>query len=894
MIFERVRSLIRNLFRRPQVEQDLDDEVRAYVEMIADEKVAQGMTVEEARRAARVEMGGVESVKEEVRTVRIGASIETLWQDVRFGIRTLLKTPGVTFVVILSLALGIGANTAIFTLIEAVMLRSLPVEAPNELVSVGNPARPSGVSIGGPRMDIFSYPLYLRLRDENQVFTGLLASGRTGHLAVRIGSEDEESVRGRLVSGNYFEVLGVQPSIGRAFTAEEDRANPVVVISDGYWESRFSRDPTILGRTLSLNGSAFTVIGVGPRDFTGEVVGSPTDIWIPISMQGSINRGDSRLTRTDASWLLCMGRLKPGATLSMARTEIRTLVQEAVKDFKGGRLSADQVRSIEVQPSAKGFSYLRKRLSQPLSMLMVVVGVLLLIACANVANLLLARATSRGREISVRLAMGASRGRLIRQLLTESILLASLGGLAGALLAQWGTSLLVRLAVTGSDPLPLDVSPNPMVLTFAAGISILTGILFGLVPALRSTRVDLVPGLKENVRRLRGSGFPMGKALVIGQVSLSLLLLIGAGLFIRSLAHLETRDVGYSRENLSVLTVDLAASGYPAEQRMSIALRLIEHLQSIPGVTGVTVSENGIFNGSNSSTDGLQVEGFTPVQKGDLTSHFDQVGPHYFRVVGVPVLAGRDFDERDTVKAPNVVILNETMARFYFGKSDPIGKLLRNGGDRYTIIGIVKDMKERDLKATSERRFFLPLLQSVDQFTELNFEIRARGDTSTVSAIRNETRQFDRNLRVLELEPVRTLIDRSINDERLIARLCGFFSVLALMLAATGLYGVMAYTTARRVNEIGIRMALGADRRGVVFLVLRETMMLVIVGLGIGLMTSIAVGRLIAANLAGVSASDSMTLVFATVVMLVVGISAGLIPAMRASRVDPMVALRQE
>lgn len=473
-------------------------------------------------------------------------------------------------------------------------------------------------------------------------------------------------------------------------------------------------------------------------------------------------------------------------------------------------------------------------------------------------------------------------------------MLASLGGLAGALLGQWGTSLLVRLAVTGSDPLPLDVSPNPLVLTFAAGISILTGILFGLVPALRSTRVDLVPGLKENVRRLSGGGFPMGKALVIGQVSLSLLLLIGAGLFIRSLAQLETRDVGYSRENLSVLTVDLAASGYPAERRMSIALRLIEHLQSIPGVTGVTVSENGIFNGSNSSTDGLQIEGFTPVQKGDLTSHFDQVGPHYFRVVGVPVLAGRDFDERDTVKAPNVVILNETMARFYFGKSDPIGKFLRNGGDRYTIVGVVKDMKERDLKATSERRFFLPLLQSVDQFTELNFEIRARGDTSTVSAIRNETRQFDRNLRMLELEPVRTLMDRSINDERLIARLCGFFSVLALMLAATGLYGVMAYTTARRVNEIGIRMALGADRRGVVFLVLRETMVLVIVGLGIGLMTSIAVGRLIAANLAGVSASDSMTLGVATVVMLVVGISAGLIPAMRASRVDPMVALRQE
>ncbi len=832
--------------------------------------------------------------------------IETALKDLRYAFRAIYRSPGFTAIAVLSLALGIGANTAIFTLIDAVMLRSLPVRSPKELVSVGDPSRPTALREGAPMLNVFSYPLYQRLRDQNRVFTGLLASGRTGRIDMSDSNGSVEEVSGRLVSGNYFEVLGVSPILGRTFSSEEDRtpgSSPVIVISYGYWVNRFGRNPNLLGSKLRLNGSPFTVIGVGPPHFTGEVVGSLTDIWIPLSMQAQVNPGYPRLDKRDSNWLLCMGRLRPGVSVERARAEITMLAQETLIDYEGAALSVDKLRDIQsqkvdVHAGGMGFSWVRKHDSSLLFTLMSMVGLVLVIACANVANLLLARGTARQKEISMRLALGASRSRLIRQLLTESALLAAIAGAAGLLVAGWGSRVLSRLAsVDGQNPIPfeIDVHPNSAVLLFTAAVSLLTAILFGLVPALRSTRLDLTPALKENTPGLGRGGWRLGKLLVVAQLALSVVLLIGAGLFLRSIAHLDSLDVGYSRRNLVLLGTDLAGSGYRPPQRLAIARRLMEHLRSVPGVVGVTVSENGIFSSTDSTTDSLQVEGFTAARKEDSAGSFDQVGPHYFQVVGVPILKGRDFDEHDGAGTRAVAIVNEIMARFYFRRSDPLGKYLVNGSDHYTIVGVVKDMKERDLKGKIERRFYVPLFQSNDSIGTVNFEIRTRGGAARMlTAIRHELQLFDRNLRVSSLAPVSVLIDASIGGDRMIATLSGFFGVLVLLLAANGLYGVISYTTSRRTGEIGLRMAIGADRGDVIRMVLRETLMLMGAGFAIGLPVALAATRLIAAALVGVSGSDPTTFGAVSLVMLVVGVLAGFIPAARASRIDPMAALRQQ
>jgi predicted permease len=890
-------------FRKAALDRQLEQELQFHLDMEAEQNRGRGMTEEDAASAARRAFGGLAQIKEIYREQRGLQMLETLLKDLQYGFRMIRRSPGFTTIAVLSLALGIGANTAIFTLIDAVMLRSLPVQAPQELVSVGDAARPGGLSNGStPRVDLFSYPMYQRLRAQNRVFNGLMASGRSGRVDANIGDSGSELVRARLVSGNYFEVLGVPALVGRTFTSDEDRtpgARPVVVISFDYWKTRFAGDPAIPGRALRLNGAVFKIIGIGPPDFTGEVVGAATDVFIPLSMQAQVNPGDPRLADRNASWLLLMGRLKPGMSLAGARAEMTTLVRQALIDYAGA-ISAErrrdmQMETVEVEAGGKGFSGLRQRVSQPLVTLMIVVGLVLLIACGNVANLLLARATSRQKEISVRLAVGASRSRVIRQLLTESALLSAMGGAAGLLLALWGSDILLRLASNTADPIPLNVRPNGLVLLFTAAISILTGMVFGLVPAIRSTRVELAPALKENSRSLSGSGLQLSKLLVIGQVALSLLLLVGAGLFIRSLVNLETLDVGYSRANLVLLRADPGASGYPAAQQLPMVARLVERLRSVPGVLGATVSENGIFSGTESSTDELRFEGFNSTRKEDLSSRFDAVGPHYFQVVGVPLLAGREFDERDKVGTAGVVILNDAMARFYFGNHSPIGKSMSNGDDHYTIVGVVKDMKARDLRGNAERRFYVPLYEEKDRIDSFNFEIRTRGDAARMLLeIRQAVQSFDRNLKVLSLEPVSLLIDRSISEERLIAQLCGFFGVLALLLAATGLYGVMAYATSRRTNEIGLRMALGAGRREVIGMVVRETLLLVALGIAIGLPATLAATRLVGARLVGLSANDPPTIAVATVLMLIVAAIAGFGPAQRASRIDPMEALRQE
>lgn len=893
------------LFQRRRLEARLDEEVRFHLEMEAQQQMSRGMAPKDAALEARRAFGGEQQTKERYRDQRGLPVLELLFKDIQYGFRMIARNPGFTLIAVLSLALGIGANTAIFTLIDAVMLRSLPVKHPDELVAMGNTARTGGLSTGGPRLDIVSYPFYQRLRDRNQVFSGVLATGRGGVLDASIDGGGPERVRGRMVSDNYFEVLGVEPVRGRVFASGDDRkpgANPVAVISYDYWVTRFGRDESIVGRKMKINGFEYTVIGVGPPGFTGEVVGSLTTIWLPLSMQAQLNPGDRRLDRRGSNWLLMLGRLKPGISFERAQSEMRALAVQTLLEFEGGStLSADRAREIraevlKVEPGGRGFSFLRSRFRRPLLILMPVVGLVLLIACANVANLLLARATTRQKEISVRLAVGASRMRLIRQLLTESILLASIGGMAGMLMAWAGSGLLLRLASDGPNPIPLEVKPDAVMLGFTLAVSMLTGILFGLAPAMRSTRVELAGALKDSARSLTGSGrWQLGKLLVAGQVALSLLLLVGAGLFIRTLIHLQTLDVGYQRSNLLELDILPGGTGFAPERQLTMTHQLMERLGALPGVAGVAVSVNGIFSGADGTSDSLRVEGFPSTRREDTTANFDSVGPHYFGVVGVPMISGRDFDEHDVVGSPNVMILNETMARFYFPHSDPVGKPILSGKNSYTIVGVSKDMKQQDLKDKTERRFYVPFFQSKGAMDEFSLEVRTSGDaTALIPVIRREVNAFDSNLQILSLDPVRLLIDESITDERLIAQLSGFFGALALLLAATGLYGIMAYTISRRANEIGLRMALGASQSGVVGMVLLETLMLVGAGIVIGIPLAMGLSRFVESALEGSAAMDPFTVTGAVVVLLVAALAAAFVPARRAARIDPLVALRQE
>ena len=896
-------SRIASLFRQRSLDSQLDEELRFHLEMETEANRRRGMTPKAAELAARREFGGVQQTKEVYRDGRGLPMLELLVKDLLYGVRTLRRSPGFTAIAVLSLALGIGANTAIFSLINAVMLRSLPVRSPRELVSIGDTSRPGGMSFGPVYLELSSYPVYQRVRERNTVFSGLLASGRADGLSARIDGGGEESVRGRMVSANFFDVLGVGALLGRTFGPGDDHpgADPAIVISHDYWVQRFARDPAILGRRIKLNGVAAAIVGVAQSGFQGETVGGMTDVWLPIAMQGTVNPGYDWLQKSDIHWLLLMGRLRPGATIAQARAQIPALVIQAAIDLANPALSADDARDLRrqkvlVEAGGRGFSAVRSQLSRPLLMLMIVVGLVLLIACSNVANLQLARAANRRKEISVRLAIGAGRLRLVRQLLTENILLAGLGGLAGLFLSSVGSGLLLRLGSTNGKPMPIDVHPDSAILAFTAGVSLLTGILFGLTPALRSTRVDLSAALKESARSVAGSaGWQLGKLLVVAQVALSLLLLVGAGMFIRSLINLETFDLGYSSDNIAILRVDPTASGYPIPTQLPMARRLLDRLRSIPGVTGATVSENGIFSGTDSGSDGLQVEGYNSARKEDLTASVDQIGPHYFHVLGVPILAGREFDERDTAGSPHVAILNQTMARFYFGNRDPLGKYLQDDGTRYTIVGVVRDMKQRELKSVMERRYYLPYFQISDRVYGFNFEMRTRGDAAQmVSTIRREAQEFDGNLKIMGIAPVRRLIDQSIVEERIVAQLSGFFGLLALVLAATGLYGVMAYAISRRASEIGLRMALGADGADVIGMVLRETLVLVAAGIAIGLPAALGAARLVAGSLEHVSASDPVILVGATLVLLLVALLAGWAPAHRASRIDPLLALRQE
>ena len=842
--------------------------------------------------------------------------MDTLRQDLRYAARTLAKSPGFTAVAVVTLALGIGANTALFSLVNALLLRHLPVSHPEQLVAVGLPYRVGSVSQGTPRMDIFSVPLYHALAENSRSFDGLLASGRTAQLDMRAegatANSPFEHPRGRLVSGNYFSVLGVRAGIGRTLREEDDRAGgaapPVAVISYDYWQRRFAQDPAVLGRRLMVNGSQFTIVGVGAAGFFGEVVGARADLWIPLSQQPLVNPGWNWVNDPQTSWLLLMGRLKPGITMEQAKAELDPLAHRLLPTLPNVKVGPDDIveiakNHVPVSPGGIGFSSVRARFSQPLLLLLGMVGVVLLICCANIANLMLTRAAARTREIGVRLAMGAARMRLVRQLFTESLLLSLLGTGCGCVLALWCTQLLLRMASSGPNPIPLDVHADPRVLGFTLGISVLTAMFFGLAPAVRAVRVDLIAALKPSMGRTgHGSGrsgrFQAGKALVVAQVAVSLLLLAGASLLIRSLQNLVQQDVGFDRGHVLLVQTLPVASGYPEKQVDSLMDQVTAALAELPGVTGVVPSYNGLFDGTDSGT----VLGMGDLQRtgrDDREAAYDMVGPDYFRIIGARVIAGRGIEPRDSSTSPKVAVITRGFAEFQYAGVNPVGHHLLTGDlDHPTaveIVGVVSDIKEGELAGPPARRFFVPIAQRTDEIGYLRFLLHTAGDPAALQTS-VEARMTERypNLRVFRVTPVEELMREDVTEERMLAQLSTIFGGLALLLAVTGLYGVMSYTTSLRTNEIGIRMALGAPSGAVLRMVLGESLALLAVGIALGGLIAFATLRVLSSRLYGISATDPATFAAAALVLGLAVLLAGYLPARRASRVSPLAALREE
>ncbi len=919
-----------------RVTRDVDEEIEFHLAMRIAKLVVAGLDPATARAEAVRQFGDTSAVRAECltidrereRTVRRANRVSDLWQDASYTFRTMRHHKSVVAIMIAILALGIGANTAMFTLIDAMMLRPLAVPHPEQLVTIGDPHRTGGLSQGTPNPSMASYPVYEDLRDQNTVFSGLYANGRVVLLDAAIphggasapagAGADAEHPTARYVSENFFTVLGVPPFLGRTFAADEAKTpgdDPVVVISYAYWQSRFGGDRSAVGSTMTINGTPMTIIGVAPKDFWGDIVGQHPNMWLPLMMQPVLDPHEAVLKDRTVSWLQLMGRLKPGVSLEQARAQIttiytRTLIDHAAKDLSGIERALKK-RPIRVEPGALGFSYYREALASFLYTLMAAVGLVLLVVCANVANLMLSRAAARGREMSVRMALGAGRGRLLQQLLTESVIIAVIGGALGLLVAYWGSQTLLKLAGGGPRPIPLDVRPDGRILAFTAAVALVTALLFGLAPALRATRIQLAGALRAQGRNLVGAGssrfFSPGKMLVVAQVALSLLLLVATGLLVRTTIGLLNADVGVARDQLVIARVEAGRAGYADARLVALMRDLIQRTSQVPGVASASLSENGIFSGTESGSS-VEPEGFTARTDSDTVVAYDDVGPGYFATTGAHLLRGRDIEARDNETAPKVAVVNETMARYYYPNGDALGHHLQVGTNSLEIVGVVGDIQEQDVRAPLLRRFYIATLQlgcgpgadtsCVPAYPlQFNMEIRSRPGVDParlVEPVRRAIKSADPSLAVLSVAPLTENISASISAELLVAKVVSAFGLLALVLASLGLYGVMAYATVRRTAEFGLRMALGAQSAEMTRMVLRESMLLVVAGAVIGIPAALAAAPLLKSLLYGVSAFDPSSIAIAVVAMALTAAVAAALPAIRASRVSPMEALREE
>jgi predicted permease len=930
---EQLRRRARILFRKNDVESELADEVRLHVAMEADELERQGWDRRGARREAQRRLGGVEPTKEGCRQTRPLRWMDDLIHDTLYGLRQLRRRPGFTVAVVLSLALGIGANTAIFSLLDAVMWRMLPVDRPEELWTVG---------------EQFTHQAFRVLTEDDAVLAGAAAYARA-RLNVSIDGSVEPTAEGQLVSGGYFALLGVAPIAGRAIGPEDDRvpnAHPVAMLSDGYWARRFGRAPSTIGRVISISGTPFTVVGVAPPEFFGVEVGTAPDLYVPIMMQPTAMRSTSfdlvsnSLLATISPWLRVLARVQPGVSPEQATAALAPSIRASFLSQFGGRLPATRPNAPEtaklagvtasiledlrpeLTSAASGFSDLRQEFSRPLFILMTVVGVLLLIACANTANLLLARATARRRELATRLALGAGRWRLMRQLLVESVLLAALGGGAGLLLAGWASEFLVVFMSLGRTPIVMDLRPDVRVLTFAVSVSMLTGVVFGIIPAVRASGINVTPTLKgmAGVTGLAGGrqGHGPDRLLAVCQIALSLVLLIGAGLFVRSLAALNDRDAGFGRESVLIVRVepqgsDRGSTIENSERLDQVYQNLVSRVEALPGVRSASLAQ---FTPTNPEG---RFQRVTTPAGAEIMLHYPMVYPGYFATMGVPFLAGRDFDARDLARnATGVAVVNETFARQVWPGESAVGKpcqlqmadmvivtAIGTSGSTQTpsryceIVGVVQDSPYADFTGEIVATRYQPFLQTETGGRQMALHARVAGDpTSMIPGIRSEVARVDPTVPMFDVRTLADEVDAVLIQQRLVATLTSVFGTLALLLACVGLYGLLAFAVVRRTSEIGVRMALGAGRRALVWMVMREALLLVLAGGAMGLAVGLGVARVagsqISGLLFGIETIDPRTFVGAALVLAASALLAAYLPARRASRVNPVVALRAD
>ncbi len=837
--------------------------------------------------------------------------LDGIRKDLRVGFRMLAKDPGFTSVTVLSLALGIGANTAIFTLIDAVMLRMLPVNHPEQLVSLRltDPRdRSFSRSVDGNSETAFPYPVYAEMRQRSSVLSSLFAFKSVGRLNVQINGE-AEFARGQMVSQNYFGALGVPLALGRDFVDEDERigAAPVAIISDGYWKRRFAGEPSALGKSMVINGVPFTIVGVTPREFFGLQTGGAVDLIMTLAMQPRISpvisegRG-SPFTDYANFWLELMGRIKPGTGEAQVRANLDTIFRESLLESlppaKDGKPLV--LPRLVIAPGAQGLAGLRNQFSKPLFILMVVVGAVLLIACANVANLLLARAAARRKEIAIRLSIGATRSRLIRQLLMESFLLSALGGVAGLLVAYSGSSLLLSMLQRGLDRIVLDLHPDLKVLGFNAGLCLLTALLFGLAPAFRATRVDLTPSLKQGAASL-GVGreaMRLTKTLMVSQVAVSLVLLFGAGLFVRTLINLVSQDVGFQRDNLLLFGVAPVEAGYQGQRFATLCQEIQSGVARLPGVRGATASMHLLLSGS-ARGETIRVPGYTQGQGENMSVRVLPVGTDFLTTMRIPLLIGRDLTAHDDEKSPKVGLINETMAHRFWPNQNPIGRHFTMAKSDFEVVGVVRDTKYDSLRSDISSTVYHPFVQTLDTMRHMHFEVRTSGDAKAlIPEVRKVVASIDRRLPLFDVLTQEQQIDVLLSQERFFAKLTAAFGVLALMLVCVGLYGIMSYALARRTSEIGIRIALGAQRGDILRMALREVFALTGIGVMLGVAASYITARLAASAVSGllfgVRITDGSVVAVAGLLMVAVATLAGLGPARRASLIDAIVALRQD
>ncbi len=838
--------------------------------------------------------------------------LDSLLKDIRYSWRGLIRRPAFTIVALVILTLGIGANTAIFTLINAVVLKPLPVNKPEELVlfneSPSEGMRTSDGDLSPGRWDLFSFAAYRYFREHDPSFQELSAF-RSGESRVSVRKADAspgaaaERASAHLVSGNYFSLLSVNAMQGRTLTNEDDSpsAQPAAVVSHGYWRQKLNSDAQIVGKSILLNSTAFTVVGVMPPEFFGTRVRRSPEYWVPLAFQPQIEMRESFLDDPNVYGLNMIGRLKPGVSLEQAQAGVNVELRQFLTAQSGDQLSDQRRLTIEnnyvtLASGERGLSGLRFFYSQALSMLMVIVALVLLIACANVGNLLLSRAAERQAEISLRQALGASRWRLVRQLLTESLLLAMIGGVAGVMLAQWAVSVLVaRLAATS----PLDVKPDAQVLLFTLGVSVVSGVLFGIAPALRATKTDLASALKEKSARGRKRRFNLGSALVVTQVAISLVLLVGAGLFARSLVNLQQEDLGFDRDNVLLASVDTRLAGYKATELSAVYQQLYDRLNALPNVRSATVASYSPMAGTSTNST-ITVRGYTPNENENMNVADMLVGPRFGETLGVPLLMGREIGPQDTPTSARVAVVSQSFAEAFFPNQNPLGRRLTfeedSDKDDFEIVGVIGDSKYRSVKRKAERTVYRPIFQVQDEQTFPNvFELRTVGDPLSLSAeVRAAITQVNDRLPILNFTSLRLQTDEALKQESLITQLVSFFGLLGLLLSCVGLYGIMAHTVLRRTNEIGIRMALGAERRNIIWMVLKESLLLIAVGLIIGVPAAWGAAHLISNQLFGLNPSDPVTLLTAALLLTFVAALAGYLPARRASRVNPLIALRYE